>query len=100
LSAAGEQNQALGVVWKQPRVQLWIAAVLEDVREGEEAAEVGIALGRCRQQGEVGSTLYGHFSACDASHLQGAGGSGELHGATEVIVVREGQRSIAQIFSA
>jgi hypothetical protein len=73
----------------------------------EEATQVGISSGRLGQERHVVPTFgFGvtretvperHLGAGDGLDPGVAGGVGELHGAVETVVVREGQRRIVQL---
>ena len=98
--AAGQEDEALGVTGEEFGVEPGVEAVAADAGVGDEVAQVGVALPRLGQEGEVGAVLEGDLGPGYGLDAQAGGGAGELHGAAQVVVVGEGQGAVAEIASA
>ena len=69
-----------------------LLALAAEVRGGEQAAEVVVALDGLGEQRQVVAVLERHLGAGDGLDAEGLRGLGELHRAVEAVVVGERER--------
>ena len=94
-AAAGEQDNAAGVLTQEGRVQPGLPAVY-GAGDGEEPGDVGVPLSCPGQQDKTGSVQQGQFAAGYGLYAQAAGQPRELQRAAQVHV-GEGQGGIPEL---
>ena len=100
--AAGQQDQPLGVVRQEQRVQSGVepASLLSHPGVGDQVAEVRVAPARLGQKGQMRAVGEGHLGAGYWLEVHAVGDPGELHCPAEVVVVRKGKGRVAQLLCA
>ncbi len=95
-SAAGEADEAVVPLGELLQRQRRLEAVVR-VREGQQPAEIRVALGRLHQQRDVGAALERHLGAGDRPHAERLRRVRELERAVDAVVVGERERLVAEL---
>ena len=99
-AAAREQYQSFGVLGDTSWVQAGITPIAVSVAVGDKPGQVGVAALIFGQEGQVRAVLEGHLCADDGIQVEVSSGLGELHGATQVVVVGDSEGTVSEPFGA